>query len=204
MFAVIQAAGWPIWPLLIASVIALALIVERALSLRRARVLPSGVLENAITLARRGSAKQDATDALARGSMLGRVLATGVRFVTHNPQGPRESAKEALEETGRAVAHELERFLPALGTIASVAPLMGLFGTVIGMIEIFGAQDATGTDPAQLAHGISVALYNTGFGLMIAIPAMIFYRYYRTRVDAFLVELETQAVHFLDATLPRH
>ncbi|MDR3400334.1 MAG: MotA/TolQ/ExbB proton channel family protein, partial [Pandoraea sp.] len=99
MFAVIQAAGWPIWPLLIASVIALALIVERALSLRRARVLPSGVLENAITLARRGSAKQDATEALARGSMLGRVLATGVRYVAHNPQGPREGAKEALEET---------------------------------------------------------------------------------------------------------
>ncbi|AKC71886.1 MotA/TolQ/ExbB proton channel family protein [Pandoraea oxalativorans] len=204
MFAVIQAAGWPIWPLLIASVIALALIVERALSLRRARVLPTGVLENAIALARRGAGRQDAAEALARGSMLGRVLATGVRYVAHNPQGPREGAKEALEETGRAVAHELERFLPALGTIASVAPLMGLFGTVIGMIEIFGAQDATGTDPAQLAHGISVALYNTGFGLMIAIPAMIFYRYYRTRVDAFLVELETQAVHFLDATLPRH
>ncbi len=136
--------------------------------------------------------------------LLGRVLATGVRYVAHNPQGPRDAAKEALEETGRAVAHELERFLPALGTIASIAPLMGLFGTVVGMIEIFGSQDATGTDPAQLAHGISVALYNTGFGLMIAIPAMIFYRYYRTRVDAFLVELETQAVHFLDATLPRH
>ncbi|WP_353192288.1 MotA/TolQ/ExbB proton channel family protein [Pandoraea pnomenusa] len=203
MFAVIQAAGWPIWPLLIASIIALALIVERALSLRRARVLPNGVLENAITLARRG-AKQEATEALARGSLLGRVLATGVRYVAHNAHGSREGAKDALEETGRAVAHELERFLPALGTIASIAPLMGLFGTVVGMIEIFGSQDATGTDPAQLAHGISVALYNTGFGLMIAIPAMIFYRYYRTRVDAFLVELETQAVHFLDATLPRH
>ena len=173
MFAVIQAAGWPIWPLLIASVIALALIVERALSLRRARVLPAGILENAITLARRG-AKQEATEALARGSLLGRVLATGVRYVAHNPQGPRDAAKEALEETGRAVAHELERFLPALGTIASIAPLMGLFGTVVGMIEIFGSQDATGTDPAQLAHGISVALYNTGFGLMIAIYALVF------------------------------
>ncbi|GAB3629158.1 flagellar motor protein MotA [Pandoraea terrae] len=204
MFAVIQAAGWPIWPLLIASVIALALIVERALSLRRERVLPPGALDAAIALARRGQGKGDATDQLARGSMLGRVLATGVRYVAGNPKGPRDAAKDALEETGRAVAHELEKYLSALGTIASVAPLMGLFGTVVGMIEIFGSQDATGTDPAQLAHGISVALYNTGFGLMIAIPAMIFYRMYRARVDAFLVELETQAVHFLDATLPRH
>lgn len=204
MFAVIQAAGWPIWPLIFASVIALALIVERALSLRRQRVLPEGVLETAVTLARRGAGKTDALDALANGSQLGRVLATGVKYVNGNPQGPRDGAKDALEETGRAVAHELEKFLPALGTIASIAPLMGLFGTVVGMIEIFGSQDATGTDPAQLAHGISVALYNTGFGLMVAIPAMIFYRYYRSRVDAFLVELETQAVHFLDATLPRH
>lgn len=204
MFTVIQAAGWPIWPLLIASMIALALIVERFLSLRRDRVLPPDALETALQLARRRQGKSDAINAFAESSALGRVLATGVRFVSHNPDGPRESAKEALEETGRAVAHQLERYLSALGTIASVAPLMGLLGTVIGMIEIFGSQNGASTDPGVLAHGISVALYNTGFALMIAIPALIFYRYFRTRVDAYLVEMETQSVHFLDATLPRH
>ncbi|AKJ70088.1 biopolymer transport channel protein [Pandoraea thiooxydans] len=205
MFAVIKAAGWPIWPLLIASIIALALIVERTISLRRDRVLPPGLLDKALQLVRRPHAKSsEALEQMALGSALGKVLVTGVRFVSQNPEAPREVAKETLEETGRAVAHELERYLSALGTIASVAPLMGLFGTVVGMIEIFGSQSAAGTDPTQLAHGISVALYNTGFGLMIAIPAMIFYRYFRARVDAYLVELETQAVHFLDATVPRH
>ncbi|MBU6494108.1 MAG: MotA/TolQ/ExbB proton channel family protein [Burkholderiales bacterium] len=205
MFAVIQAAGWPIWPLLIASVIALALIVERTISLRRDRVLPPDVLDKALQLVRRPHAKSsEALEQMALASALGKILVTGVRFVSQNPDAPRDVAKETIEETGRAVAHELERYLSALGTIASVAPLMGLFGTVVGMIEIFGSQSAAGTDPTQLAHGISVALYNTGFGLMIAIPAMIFYRYFRARVDAYLVELETQAVHFLDATVPRH
>lgn len=205
MFAVIQAAGWPIWPLLIASVIALALIVERTISLRRDRVLPPDVLDKALQLVRRPHSKSsEALEQMALASALGKILVTGVRFVSQNPDAPRDVAKETIEETGRAVAHELERYLSALGTIASVAPLMGLFGTVVGMIEIFGSQSAAGTDPTQLAHGISVALYNTGFGLMIAIPAMIFYRYFRARVDAYLVELETQAVHFLDATVPRH
>ncbi|TAL56554.1 MotA/TolQ/ExbB proton channel family protein [Pandoraea sp.] len=205
MFAVIKAAGWPIWPLLIASIVALALIVERTISLRRDRVLPPDVLDKALQLVRRPHAKSsEALEQMALASALGKILVTGVRFVSQNPDAPRDVAKETIEETGRAVAHELERYLSALGTIASVAPLMGLFGTVVGMIEIFGSQTAAGTDPTQLAHGISVALYNTGFGLMIAIPAMIFYRYFRARVDAYLVELETQAVHFLDATVPRH
>jgi biopolymer transport protein ExbB len=97
-----------------------------------------------------------------------------------------------------ATAHELERFLTTLGTIATLAPLMGLFGTVVGMIEIFGAQDATGANPVQLAHGISVALYNTGFGLAIAMPALVFYRHFRALVDSFVVDMEMQAVRFVD------
>jgi biopolymer transport protein ExbB len=99
-----------------------------------------------------------------------------------------------MEGTGRLVAHRLERYLSALATIASAAPLMGLFGTVVGMIEIFGAQipsgGATGGNPAQLAHGISVALYNTAFGLIVAIPSLIFWRYFRARVDGYLLNLE--------------
>ncbi len=106
--------------------------------------------------------------------------------------------KEAIEEAGRGVAHELERFLTSLGTIASIAPLMGLFGTVVGMIEIFGSPTASGNNPQALAHGISVALYNTGFGLIIAIPAMIFYRHFRAQVDGFLVEMEQEAVKLVE------
>jgi biopolymer transport protein ExbB len=106
--------------------------------------------------------------------------------------------KESLEEAGRAVAHDLERYLPTLGTIASIAPLLGLLGTVIGMVEIFGSQTPTGGNPAVLAHGISVALYNTAFGLMVAIPSMIFYRFFRGKVDGLLVEMEQQALTLVE------
>jgi biopolymer transport protein ExbB len=106
--------------------------------------------------------------------------------------------KEAIEEEGRAVTHDLERFLTTLGTIASISPLMGLFGTVVGMIEIFGSQTPSGSNPAILAHGISVALYNTGFGLLIAIPAMIFFRHFRAKVEGFVVEMEQLASRLVD------
>ncbi|MBI3230373.1 MAG: MotA/TolQ/ExbB proton channel family protein, partial [Burkholderiales bacterium] len=124
----------------------------------------------------------------------GRVLAAGLR----NVNAPRDVMKESIEEAGGAAAHELERFLTTLGTIASLAPLMGLFGTVVGMIEIFGSQNSQGTNPAQLAHGISVALYNTGFGLAIAMPALVFYRHFRALVNGFVVDMEQQAVKFVD------
>jgi biopolymer transport protein ExbB len=106
--------------------------------------------------------------------------------------------KESIEEVGRGVAHELERFLTTLGTIASISPLMGLFGTVVGMIEIFGSPTASGNNPQALAHGISVALYNTGFGLIIAIPSMIFYRHFRSRIEGFVVEMEQQAIKLVE------
>lgn len=127
-------------------------------------------------------------------SPLGRVLAAGLR----NVGSSREIMKESVEETGRAVSHTLERYLTTLGTIASISPLMGLFGTVVGMIEIFGAQAPTGANPLQLAHGISVALYNTGFGLVIAIPSMIFWRHFRALVDGFVIEMEQQAVRLVE------
>jgi biopolymer transport protein ExbB len=106
--------------------------------------------------------------------------------------------KDAVEEAGRTVAHELERFLTTLGTIATAAPLLGLFGTVIGMIEIFGSQSPSGANPQQLAHGISIALYNTAFGIGIAIPALIFYRHYKNKVDGFVVDMEQQAAKLID------
>ncbi|QOY95769.1 MotA/TolQ/ExbB proton channel family protein [Massilia sp. UMI-21] len=195
MLAIFQAAGWPIWLLLIASIVAVALIVERLIYLRREKILPKQLLDDVIRVYRSGKITPDVVDKLEHNSPLGTVLAAALR----NVDAPRDVMKESIEEAGRGVAHGLERFLTTLGTIASLAPLMGLFGTVVGMIEIFGAQSPTGgSNPAQLAHGISVALYNTGFGLAIAMPALVFYRHFRALVDSFIVEMELQAVKFVD------
>jgi biopolymer transport protein ExbB len=194
VFAIIQAAGWPIWPLLLASIIAVALIIERAIVLRSAKILPPGLLKRVIADYQQ-SGVTDALLARIEGhSPLGRVLAAGMR----NAKSSREVMKEAIEEAGRGVAHDLGRYLTTLGTIASVAPLMGLFGTVVGMIEIFGSPTTTGNNPQALAHGISVALYNTGFGLVIAIPSMIAYRHFRALVDNFLILMEQEAVKLVE------
>lgn len=194
MLAIIQAAGWPIWLLLTASMIALSLIIERILYLRRSRILPPNLLSEVVRVYHNGKVDAGVIGTLEKNSPLGRVLAAGLR----NVDSPRDVMKESIEEAGRGTAHDLERFLTTLGTIATLAPLMGLFGTVVGMIEIFGAQNATGANPAQLAHGISVALYNTGFGLAIAMPALVFYRHFRALVDSFIIDMEQQAVKFVD------
>lgn len=199
MFSIIQAAGWPVWFLILASFLAVALIIERAISLQRRKVLPAHLLDEVLTLHRNRQATPEMVQKLEAGSPLGRVLAAGLRHVAEG----REIMKEAMEETGRAVTHDLERYLGALGTIATVTPLMGLFGTVVGMIEIFGAQTPSGTNPQALAHGISVALYNTALGLVVAIPALIAYRAYRSRVDGFIVELEQQSLRMVDTLDPR-
>ena len=194
MFAIIQAAGWPIWPLLLASIIAVALIIERAIVLRSAKILPPGLLQRVITEYKQGGMTEALFARIDGHSPLGRVLAAGMR----NAKSSREVMKEAIEETGRGVAHDLERYLTTLGTIASIAPLMGLFGTVVGMIEIFGSSTTSGSNPQALAHGISVALYNTGFGLVIAIPSMIAYRHFRALVDGFLILMEQEAVKLVE------
>jgi len=194
VIALIEAAGWPIWPLIIASIISLAIIFERAYTLRRNQIIPPDLLEQTLAGLRREGATATKLRALADGSPLGRILAAGIR----NSNSSREIMKESLEESGRAVAHDLDRYLCTLGTIASIAPLLGLLGTVIGMVEIFGSQAPTGGNPAVLAHGISEALYNTAFGLMVAIPSMIFYRFFRGKVDALLVEMEQQALTLVE------
>ncbi|MGE5386338.1 MAG: MotA/TolQ/ExbB proton channel family protein [Betaproteobacteria bacterium] len=196
MFAILQAAGWPIWPLLLASIIAVALIIERLVALRRSRVVPGGLLKRVLGEYKKGGNNSKLIAELEVHSPLGRVLAAGLRNVSTT----REVMKEAIEEAGRGVNHELERYLTTLGTIASISPLMGLFGTVVGMIEIFGSQAPTGANPMQLAHGISVALYNTGFGLIIAIPSMIFWRHFRAQVDSLVVDMEQQAVSLVEFT----
>jgi len=194
VFSIIQAAGWPIWFLLAASVIAVALIIERFIVLRRQRIAPAGLLEKVVDAYRKQGVTAQLVENLHRDSPLGRVLAAGLR----NHRAPRPVMKEAIEEEGRAVSFDLERFLTTLGTIATASPLWGLFGTVVGMIEIFGSQAPSGANPAVLAHGISVALYNTGFGLLVAIPALIFYRHFRAKVDGFVLEMEQQAARLVD------
>jgi biopolymer transport protein ExbB len=191
---ILKAAGWPIYPLLVASIIAVALIIERLIVLRKSKVIPGHVLNEVLSLYKGRGMNTDTIEKIENSSPLGRVLAAGLR----NDKSSRPVMKEAIEEAGSVVAHDLGRFLTGLGTIASIAPLMGLFGTVVGMIEIFGSQSPSGTNPQVLAHGISVALYNTGFGLVIAIPSMIFYRHFRARVDGFVVEMEQAAIKLLD------
>ena len=190
MLAIIEAAGWPIWPLILASILALAIIIERFYSLRAAEVAPPTLLASVVQQLKGQGLTNEMLVKLAADSPLGQIFAAGLR----NVKSSREVMKESIEEAGRAVTHDLERFLTSLGTIAAIAPLLGLLGTVIGMVEIFGSQTPTGGNPAVLAHGISVALYNTAFGLIVAIPAMIFYRFFRARVDNLAIEMEQQAI----------
>lgn len=194
MLTLLRDAGWPIWPLLLTSVIALALIVERSLSLRRARIIPRTVEAEVGDMVAREQYSAQALGRLARHSPLGSVLAQVIRYRHHNPA----ERRHAVEEQGRAVAFQLSRRVDALGTIAVLAPLMGLFGTVVGMIEIFGSYAPASGDPRALAAGISIALYNTGFGILIAIPATLFHRYFRSRVDTLIFELETAAARLSD------
>jgi biopolymer transport protein ExbB len=194
VWSIVQAAGWPIWPLIFASIIALALILERLWSLRQSVVAPPDLVDRVLTEYRQNGATPELITRTAQHGPLGRILAAGLA----NVKSPRPVIKEVIEEVGRVVTHDLDRFLTTLGTIAAMAPLLGLFGTVVGMIEIFGSQTAAGSNPIQLAHGISVALYNTAFGLIVAIPSMIFYRYFRSTVDGLIVEMEQQAIRLVD------
>ncbi|MCX7194251.1 MAG: MotA/TolQ/ExbB proton channel family protein [Proteobacteria bacterium] len=194
MFAIVEAAGWPIWFLIFASVIATGLITERLIYLRSSRITPPALLDEVVKELKQRGVSDAMLSKLAGHSPLGRIFAAGLKNIKSAP----EIMKESIEEAGRATTHDLERFLTTLGTIASISPLLGLFGTVVGMIEIFGAQTAAGNSPAVLAHGISVALYNTAFGLIVAIPSMIFYRHFRAKVDSLTIEMEQQAIKLVE------
>jgi len=196
LFSIIQAAGWPIWPLIACSVVALALIIERLYHLRGSLVAPPTLMDEVMSVTRTSLPAPDVVAKLAGNSVLGSVLAAGLRTVSAESRFTEASLRQALENAGRTAVHGLERYLNTLGTIASAAPLLGLLGTIVGMIEIFGAQapgSSGGANPQQLAAGISIALYNTAFGLIVAIPALMFYRYFRGRVDAFQLALEVAA-----------
>jgi len=195
LYSLIQAAGWPIWLIIVASVTAVGIIGERVLALRISVVTPKGLLPKVIRECQERGVNKDMLVRLHSHSPLGQVFAAGLK----NIKSTREVMKESIEEAGRAVSHDLDRYLTTLGTIASMSPLLGLFGTVVGMIEIFGSNSPTGdSNPAQLAHGISMALYNTAYGILVAIPSMIFYRYFRAKVDSMVVEMELQALKLVE------
>ena len=202
MFSIIQAAGWPIWPLIACSIIAMALVIERFSTLKLAKVAPPKLLDEAMVVSRTGVPHADILMKLEQNSLLGQVLASGLRALVVNPRISEFDLRSTLEGAGRQAAQKLERYLSALATIASAAPLLGLLGTVIGMIEIFGSQSGGSAssavgNPAQLAQGISMALYNTAFGLVVAIPSLIFWRYFRAQVDGYLLTMELSAERFV-------
>lgn len=196
LLTIIQAAGWPIWPLILCSILALALILERGFQLQETKVMPPQILAQTIEALQRGVPLPEMVETLDKAGTMGPVLARGLRCLQDNTDATSEDIHASMQMAGRLAVQQLERYLPALSTIASAAPLLGLLGTVVGMIEIFGAHTAANNQPALLAHGISVALYNTAFGLIIAIPALMFWRYFRAVVDRHVLAMEVTAETF--------
>lgn len=192
MQSIVIQAGWPIWLLIALSVVGLAIVIERSLSLSAKRIIPYDLPAQVIQMVRAQADTPDAIDKLRASSPLGQILAECLV----NRHLPTAERRLAIEDVGRDIAHMLQRYLPALATVASIAPLMGLFGTVVGMIEIFAAYRPDGSDPSELARGISIALYNTGFGILIAIPAVMAHRLFKSRVEALLLKME-QATRYV-------
>jgi biopolymer transport protein ExbB len=196
MWEIVRAGGPLMWPIIACSIIAAAIVFERCWSLQAKRVLPRDVLQKVSQLVEQHQINDKVIQALEQNSPLGRVLAAGL---VSRHRG-RVVMMERLEDTGRHVVHELERFLNTLGTIAAVSPLLGLLGTVTGIIKAFNAINAGGMgDPRLLSGGISEALITTAAGLFVAIPALVAYRYLRRRVDSIVVEMEKDAITFADA-----
>jgi biopolymer transport protein ExbB len=195
MWELVQAGGWLMWPILLASVLATAIVAERFWSLRASRVAPSSLLIQVCNWQRDGQLNALRLQEIRRNSPLGRMFAAGIS----NQHNPREVMKEAIEEVGRHEVHLLERYLNTLGSIASTTPLLGLLGTVVGMIKVFDAITLQGVgDPGVLSTGISEALITTAAGLSVAIPSFIFYRHLRRRVDALVVDMEQEAIKLVE------
>ena len=195
MFELIKAGGWSMWPIILCSVAALAIIGERLWSLQKKYIVPSNLLAQVQQWLERDELEPERLAALRDSSPLGKVLAAGLINRDHE----REIIKEAIEDAGRHATPELERYLRTLGSIAAISPFLGLFGTVIGMIEMFSGIGQHGVgDPTIVAHGIAVALINTAGGLAVAIPSLLFYRYFRGRVNDLLIDMEEEAVKLIE------
>ncbi len=195
MFELVKSGGWLMLPIILCSIISISIIAERFWSLRKDKVLPKHLVAEVWNRVKQGTFKKADMDALGNDSALGRILVAGLLC---RGQG-RERIKESIEDRGREVVHELERFLDTLGTIAAISPLLGLLGTVIGMISVFSAITTHGVgNPAVLANGISQAMITTAAGLSTAIPSLVFYRYFSRRVDSIVVEMEREAIKMVD------
>lgn len=195
MFELVKAGGWLMLPIIACSVLALAIVVERFWSLQHRRVIPRQLVVQIWQLIQAGQLTHERLRELRDSSPLGRVLAAGLLNLGHS----REVMKEAIEETGRHVAHDLERFLNSLGTIAAITPLLGLLGTVVGMIQVFSVITDVGVgSPGELAGGISQALITTAAGISVAVPALIFHRYFRGRVDELILEMEMESIKLVE------
>ncbi len=195
MLELVRDGGFLMWPLVLCSIISLAIIAERFWSLQTKRIIPMNLVAQVWQWDEAGILDAIRIQRLKEGSPLGKILAAGLV----NRNRDREVMKENIEEVGRHVAHDLERFLNTLGTIASITPLLGLLGTVIGMIKVFAVITAQGIgDPGTLAEGISEALITTAAGLTVAIPSLMFYRYFRGRVDELVVTMEQEALKMVE------
>lgn len=198
MLEIVQAGGWLMVPIIVGSVLVVAIVLERLWTLQQRRVLPPNVQSQVWEWIQNSQLDPQHIQQLHRSSPLGQVLATGLSY----RYASREVLKEAIEDAGRHVVHDLERYLNSLGTIAAISPLLGLLGTVSGMIRAFSAITTQGVgNPTVLAGGIAEALITTAAGLAVAIPALIAYRYLRGRVDALVVMIEKEAIRFIEAVL---
>lgn len=191
----VKSGGWLMLPIILCSVVAIAIIAERFWSLRMDKVLPRHLVATVWNSVKNGSFQTADIETISKQSALGKILSAGLI----NRNQPRERIKESIEERGREVVHELERFLDILGTVASISPLLGLLGTVVGMISVFTSITTHGVgDPGALAGGISQAMVTTAAGLSVAILSLVFYRYFRRRVDTIVVEMEREAIKMVD------
>lgn len=194
MFEFIKAGGVMIIPLIISSVIAVVVILNLFLTLKKNKVIPEGLADSVRKLALSGKVNSSHVSQIREGSLLGRVLATGLESLGQ----PRHVMKENVEESGRHVIHSMDKYMTTLGTIAAIAPLLGLLGTVVGMISVFSVITAQGVgSPTELAGGISQALVTTAFGITIAVPALIFHRFFRGKINDYAIEMEKEAIKLI-------
>ena len=195
MFEIVKSGGWLMFPIILCSIVAFAIIGERLWSLQRKRIIPKHLVAQIWHMQTKGHVSAEQISSVRNSSPLGRVLAAGLSNVNNS----REVMKESIEETGRHVVHELERYMNSLGTIAAITPLLGLLGTVIGMIKVFSVITAQGVgNPAVLAGGISEALITTAAGLSVAIPSLMAHRYFRGLIDSLVVFMEQEAIKMVE------
>jgi|TARA_B110000977_G_scaffold193525_1_gene268605 biopolymer transport protein ExbB len=194
VWEIIQAAGWPIWPLILTSIFGVAIILERFWSLRKSQIIPEGLIVEIKTMIKQNNLDNNKVNIIKNSSPLGDLLAVAIIKRKDNV----EVIKSALDERAGFIVHNLERYLGVLVTIATVAPLLGLFGTIIGMVELFSSFTSSGHDVAVFARGISIALYNTAGGIVVAVPAMIAYRFFRSKIDNYLNEMEHYAIQIVE------